>query len=394
MKDGIGKQLTVSFIVCAGAAFTSCSAYDAITIARSGSIDQGVKAVLRQKGASYAHNPYQLVQDVKRGQQQFRQVVSFLRRQVGGEWGDKEILVPSRTRYVKYTHNYKSRAVVDFDAGTIKVETLNQDEASLRNAIVATLLTPDDPRSVDLYSDKTIKLSGQPYLYGLVVDQHGRSIDRPSRAEAYADFLLPNKRERQIQTPQGPKIARSVEFNMIRDREQKQAQRYALYVERYADEHDVSKSLVYAVIKTESNFNPFAVSVAPAYGLMQLVPASGGREAYRAVNGSDKIPSREYLFDAEKNIELGTAYLGIINHRYLADIQNPTSREYCTIASYNGGAGNVLRLFSADRRRAFELINSMSAPDVYRKLRDEYPRGETRRYLVKVLDARRDFVNI
>jgi hypothetical protein len=31
---------------------------------------------------------------------------------------------------------------------------------------------------------------------------------------------------------------------------------------------------------------------------------------------------------------------------------------------------------------------------VYRKLRDEYPRGETRRYLVKVLDARRDFVNI
>jgi membrane-bound lytic murein transglycosylase C len=185
-----------------------------------------------------------------------------------------------------------------------------------------------------------------------------------------------------------------VEFDMVSDREHKQAQRYAPYVERYATEHNVSKSLVYAVIKTESNFNPFAVSVAPAYGLMQLVPASGGREAYRAVSGTDKIPSREYLFDAEKNIELGTAYLGIINHRYLAGIQNPTSREYCTIASYNGGAGNVLRLFSTDRQRAVDLINTMSAPDVYRKLRDEYPRDETRRYLVKVLDARRDFANI
>ena len=394
MRHLIGKPLAVAAIVSAGVSLTSCSAYDAFTIARSGSIDQGVKAVLRQKGASYTHNPYQLVQDVKRGQQQFKQVVSFLRREVGGEWGDKEILLPSRTRYVKYTHNYKSRAVIDFDAGTIKVETLDLDEASLRNAIITTLLTPDDPRSVDLYSDKTIKLSGQPYLYGLVVDQHGRSIDRPGRAEAYADFLLLSKHERQIQTPQGPKTARSVEFNMISDREHQQAQRYAVYVARYADEHDVSKSLVYAVIKTESNFNPFAVSAAPAYGLMQLVPASGGREAYRAVNGTDNIPSREYLFDAEKNIELGTAYLGIINHRYLADIRNPTSREYCTIASYNGGAGNVLRLFSRDRQRAIDLINSMSAPDVYRKLRDEYPRGETRRYLVKVLDARRDFANI
>ena len=132
MRHFIGKRLTVAAIVSAGVSFTSCSAYDAFTIARSGSVDQGVKAVLRQKGTSYAHNPYQLVQDVKRGQQQFKQLVSFLRRQVGGEWGDKEILVPSRTRYVKYTHNYKSRAVVDFDAGTVKVETLDQDEASLR----------------------------------------------------------------------------------------------------------------------------------------------------------------------------------------------------------------------------------------------------------------------
>ncbi|MFQ5937028.1 MAG: transglycosylase SLT domain-containing protein, partial [Acidiferrobacterales bacterium] len=163
---------------------------------------------------------------------------------------------------------------------------------------------------------------------------------------------------------------------------------------RFSRDYRVSKSLVYAVIKTESNFNPFAVSAAPAYGLMQLVPASGGREAYKFIKGVDKIPNRDYLFDAENNIELGTAYLSIINHRFLAAVQDPTSREYCTIAAYNGGAGNVLRVFSSDRKRAVDIINTMSPPAVYRKLRDHLPREETRRYLVKVLDARKAFVNI
>lgn len=192
----------------------------------------------------------------------------------------------------------------------------------------------------------------------------------------------------------GPRIVRYVQFEMVRDREHKQAARYAAYVDRFARDYRVSKSLVYAVIKTESNFNPFAVSAAPAYGLMQLVPASGGREAYRFTRGIDKIPSREYLFDVEQNIELGTAYLALIDQRYLAAIQNPTSREYCTIAAYNGGAGNVLRAFSNDRQRAIDMINSMTPPAVYQMLRAKLPRQETRRYLVKVLDARRAFVNI
>lgn len=379
----------------ASISLVSCSAHDVFTVIRTGDIDEGVKAVLRQKGTTYTRNPYQLVQDVKRGRQQFKELVAFFRGEVGKEWGEKEILVPTRTRYVKYTQNYKSRAVVDFDAGTVRVETLDKDETRLHSAIVTTLLTPDDPRSVDLYSDKTIELAGDPYLEGLVVDHHGRPIDRPKRAEGYADYLLATAhRERLIETVSGPRIVRYVQFEMVRDREHKQAARYAAYVDRFARDYRVSKSLVYAVIKTESNFNPFAVSAAPAYGLMQLVPASGGREAYRFTRGVDKIPSREYLFDVEQNIELGTAYLALIDQRYLAAIQNPTSREYCTIAAYNGGAGNVLRAFSNDRQRAIDMINSMTPPAVYQMLRAKLPRQETRRYLVKVLDARRAFVNI
>ncbi len=42
--------------------------------------------------------------------------------------GKKEVQLPEAKKYVKYTQNYKSRAIVDFDSGEILVETLdNQD---------------------------------------------------------------------------------------------------------------------------------------------------------------------------------------------------------------------------------------------------------------------------
>lgn len=391
----MGKTLTAVLGAVAVWALVSCSAYDAITIVGSKSPEQAAKAIIRAKEAAYVRNPTLLAHDVKRARRQFKQLVAFFSGEVSREWGSKEVLLPGPKRYVKYTQNYESRAVVNFDTGLITVETLDNDDVSLRNAIVTTLLTPDDPRAVDLYSDKTIKLSGTPYLYALVLDHERRAIRSPKRAEAYARHLVANeRRERKIDTAHGPRVARYVQFNMVNDRGNKQAARYQRHVVRYARKYQVSKSLIFAVIKIESNFNPFAVSAAPAYGLMQLVPASGGREAYRAVKGVDKIPGRDYLLDAANNIELGTAYLGIIDQRYLGAIEDPTSREYCTIAAYNGGAGTVLRVFSSDRQRALAIINSLRPPAVYEQLRTRLPRQETRRYLVKVLDARRAFVNI
>jgi membrane-bound lytic murein transglycosylase C len=375
----------------------ACSTRQAIDIAMSGDPEHAITHLAAYKAQRYKQNPLELVRDIRDARRQFNKLVSLLKGEVSKKWGSDEVLTPSNKRYVKYTQNYKSRAIVEFDAGRVTVETLDQRAPgrSLRNAIVTTLLTPDDPRAVDLYSARTVKLSGRPYLYGLVEDRHGHAIDSPARAEAFADELLKQPAQvRQVRTAQGKKTVRYVRIPMVNDYENRQAKRYAPLVDRYARRYSVSKSLVFAVIKTESSFNPFAVSTAPAYGLMQLVPATGGRDAYRRIKGYDHTPSKEYLFIADNNIQLGTAYLGIIDHDYLGAIHNPVSREYCTIAAYNGGAGNVLRVFSPDRDKAVQVINRLSPAQVYRRLREQHPRAETRRYLVKVLDARREFVNI
>jgi membrane-bound lytic murein transglycosylase C len=191
----------------------------------------------------------------------------------------------------------------------------------------------------------------------------------------------------------GDKTALHVQFAMIANFQNKQADKYRAVVARVSQQYKVSPSLALAVIKVESNFNPFAVSPAPAYGMMQLVPTSGGREAYRRVKGVDGVPTREYLFDAENNIELGTAYLGVLTHEQLAGVANPVAREYCVIAGYNTGPGNVMKAFAKDRATALNAVNGMQPPAVYERLRTQLPYQETRQYVVKVVQARKQFVS-
>ena len=356
------------------------------------------EAVIRKRLEGYVRNPARLIRDVRAAQRDYETLKAALTGKVSKTWGKKEVQLSDRTHYVKYTQNYKSRAIVDFDKGSILVETLDatDPQGSLKNAIVTTLLTPDDPRAVDLFSDKGVTLTSdkEPYLLGLVQDQNGKSVRTPAEAEAFATYLLEKSSStRAIKQDGGSRTAHAVTIGMAPNFANKQAEKYRPQVSRFAEEYKVSPSLVFAVIRTESNFNPFAVSGAPAYGLMQLVPTSGGREAYRRAKGSDTAPSREYLFNADNNIELGTALLNVLTYKQLEDVENTVSREYCVISAYNTGLRNVLRTFSKDVVAAVNQINSLEPPAVYDTLRQSLPYLETRDYLVKVTSFRKQFVS-
>ena len=385
---------------------TADSAIDAVNtgtmknlaqIASSDNPSTTLKQEAKERAEYYKTHPQAVIDDIRKVKHDFDKLMSFLQGNVNKTWGGKEVKVPTRTTYVKYTQNYMSRALVDFDAGEVMIETLDakNPDGSLRSAIVTTLLTPDDPRSVDLFSDKAITLSGdkEPYLKGLVVDQNGRDIDTPAAAEAFAKRLAGSAKQRSVDVNGVRKNALYVKIPMVSNFSNQQAKKYQVTVSRYAAQYKVSTSLIYAVIRTESNFNPYAVSAAPAYGLMQLVPTSGGRDAYRKVKGNDGIPSKEYLFDANNNIELGTAYLHVLAYNQLEDIHDEVSREYCVISAYNTGTGNVLKVFSAKRTEATAAINRSQPATVYQKLRGGLPYQETRDYLKKVVDYRKQFVN-
>lgn len=378
--------------VLAAVLLAGCSTSDALRAARvaaSGNPAQAAVGALAGKAAGYALNPQAVVWDVKRVGRAF----DSLRKAASGVWGQDQAREPSPREYVKYTQNYKSRAVVDFDQGRITVETLDQETptASLESALVTTLLTPDDPRAVDLFSDREVKIAGRPFLFGEVLDVSGRAIDGPDAAEAFARELTASRLRTR---PAGDgRLVRFVVLDMVRDHLNVRAAKYRPLVEEWAGRMGVSRNLVYAVIQTESGFNPFAVSTAGALGLMQVVPDSAGREA-AALLGQPVPPPRDALMDPAGNIAHGTAYLRILQEKYFGEVGDPVSREYCMIAAYNGGPGAALRVFDPDKARALRRIGAWPPQEVYRTLAARMPQEESRRYLVKVVEAKRLFVGL
>lgn len=305
-------------------------------------------------------------------------------------WGLNEVLIAGPKDYVKYTDQYYTRSHINFDAGTITVETIASDDPSahLRQAIISTLLMGDDPSSIDLYSDANdIQISKQPFLYGQVVDNNGAPIRYEWRAAHFADYLLQTRLQSRTS---GLHQIWSVTIQLVANHMDKRAHKYLPMVRQSAQKYGVDESLILAIMETESSFNPYAVSHSDALGLMQVVQHSAGRDVFK-MKGKWGQPSRSYLFDPENNIDTGTAYLAMLQTSYLAGIVNPTSRRYAVITAYNGGAGSVLRVFSGDKNRAFMVINDMQPDDVYQALTTRHPSAESRRYLYKVSNLQKHY---
>lgn len=170
---------------------------------------------------------------------------------------------------------------------------------------------------------------------------------------------------------------------------------YRDYVERFSRYYALPPSLIYAIMRTESSFNPKAISSANALGLMQVVPQTAGGEVYAYLNGQSGTPRAETLFSPESNIRYGATYLHLLNEKHFKNVRNYVSRELCIIAAYNGGPGAVLRVFDRnDREKAVDAINKLSPDQVYATLRSSLPSQETRDYIVKVTAARNQYRQI
>lgn len=379
--------------------FAGCSAGDVqsfTTAALSKDPASTFKVLATNKAIGYSANPDKLKSDIKKIANLDKIFKEFIDG-ISKEWGEENVEVPKQKEYVKYVDNYKSRALIDFDKGVVTVETLEDKnpKTSLQKAIVTTLLLPDDPRAVDLFGSSEVKLGGTPYLLGEVKDDQNKEIRYEWRANRYANILLEKNYKQKTISKNGKKQKVSfVTIPMVKNYANVRVAKFKPFVQKYAKKFNVSENLVYAIIQTESNFNQFAVSGAGAIGLMQVVPTSAGIDAYKHAKGKAVTPSKEYLFNASNNIELGSAYIQILNERYLKSVVNPISKEYCVISAYNTGSGNVFKAFSLNRTTAATIINKKKPSEVYEILRNKLPYEETRRYLLKVVNNKKQFINI
>lgn len=163
---------------------------------------------------------------------------------------------------------------------------------------------------------------------------------------------------------------------------------WSLFTEDAASHYGVDEKLISAIISVESGGNPTVVSRSNAVGLMQIKASTAGREVYR-VRGRHGQPSNSELRDPAKNIDIGTAYIKLLQDSALAGIRDPLTLRYATIVSYVNGAGALLRTFSRDRDRAIAMINAMTPDEFYHHVQEKHPAAQAPRYLWKVTTAYR-----
>lgn len=337
---------------------------------------------------------------------QIAQAYKKYKKKVAKVWG-KEAVVPDAKRDVTYRDNLKQRSIVDYAEGVVKVEVAvplfsaeHRDAAvqKLEQAIDQAIRQGPDDRSIIEIAKKPAP--PESHSIAVLADLIANDDGTPFDADDLEDFKTEKLRSMQMRTLKGKdgkaRTVVSTQFRMVPDHIRVRAEKFKDSVERYAQAQDIPAPMIYAVIETESSFNPRARSPIPAFGLMQLVPSRAARDAYKFLHAKDRVVKERYLYVADKNIELGVAYLHILYHRYFKKIKDPESRQWAAIAAYNAGARNVIKAFSGKYRKkkygssykwkqyAFDEINKMNSNQVYNHLIRRMPAGETRRYIKKV----------
>lgn len=135
--------------------------------------------------------------------------------------------------------------------------------------------------------------------------------------------------------------------------------KYEKQVEAAAEKFGVEKSLILAVIRTESNFNEKARSKKGALGIMQIMPST-------AVFVADMLNLSEYdLFNASDNIAIGVKYIAYLSGKF--------KFEAAVLAAYNAGETNARKWLDGDGKNFSCKV----------------PFKETRRYIKKVQRRKR-----
>jgi soluble lytic murein transglycosylase len=141
---------------------------------------------------------------------------------------------------------------------------------------------------------------------------------------------------------------------------------YSEYVSRYAEQYNVPENLIYAVIRTESDFDPNAISSVGAVGLMQMMPST-----FRWLSDDmlGEFLEDGMLYDAETNIRYGVYYLRRLYDRYDSWLT--------ACAAYNAGSGRV------DTWLKDSSLTDLSGDLIPSRI----PIGETKAYVRRVQKA-------
>ncbi len=139
-------------------------------------------------------------------------------------------------------------------------------------------------------------------------------------------------------------------------------------IDRTSQRYGLDPKLVHAVVKAESDYNPYAISHKGAMGIMQLMPETA-REL-SVVN----------LFNIEQNVDGGVRYLSYLMDRFSERLEDavaaynagPTAVErYRGTPPYSETREYVKRVIGYYRESGGDRQGRSAAPAIYRIVRED-----------------------
>lgn len=324
-------------------------------------------------------------------------------KEMSAMWGGGNVIETTNKDWVEYSDDGKSRSKVDFEKGEVTIEIIvtpneSKSEEAIENKvedkIKELLINRGKTKDYDSPKEQAVPLQETPVLENQVQTPSGEVISNNNIDEGVKEIMEETKIvKEEIKGDDGKtREVITVKLDLAPDHIKTRAEKYRNEVEKYCRKYEVEPALAYAVMQTESSFNPKAKSYVPAYGLMQIVPTSAGKDCAQSLKKSFSKPTANYLYEPENNIEMGVHYLYLLRKRYYTKVENADSRDLCVIASYNTGAGNVARALRGDTniKKAIPQINEMSYEQLFQYFEKKLL-PETQNYIRKVTERMNDF---
>ena len=324
--------------------------------------------------------------------------------------------------WVDYSPSYEARSTVDFEHGVIAITVLVPigEAGSSQAGHEAVLLAMKDIQS-DIGAAGTTRLAaasasdpasvmiaraampaawakivqqfeqvfskeakaGRPVLANQVVAKSGMPV-APQAAKSFVESeIIPSAvvEDKPMQAQDGvPRAQVTAKVPLAPDHLQQRAQLYKDDVATHAKRHGLDPRLLFAIIHTESYFNPLAQTPAPAYGLMLLIPRGPARDAYNYLYKNDIVLDDNYLQDPAHNVELGAAYLHLLRRQLVPNMEEGDKKNFLVACAYTWGMDKTRDQILKQAR-----IQDLTSTQVFTLLNQKTPET-TRAYLSRIKD--------
>nr|NQU94073.1 DUF3393 domain-containing protein [Bacteroidota bacterium] len=329
-----------------------------------------------------------------------------LRKELEQYWGEHGAKFSTKKEWVEYSDDKTTRTDVDFGKGSANVDVLlTPEEAAnpeivqqkLNDAIVDLVNSKGTVTDIGAGDEVAHKLQDKSVLDGQILNAAGQNVNGYNAVEFAGEVVGSGEIvTEEVDGSDGTlRVKASVSLMLAPDHVKLRAEKYEDEVHGYAVRFGLPHELVYAIIETESSYNPKARSYIPAYGLMQIVPKFAGRDAFNYLYKMDTVVTATYLYNPDNNIELGTGYFKLLNKKYFHEVVDEECRILCCVAAYNTGARNVYKAFKDcnGKSKVIAKINTMSYDELLENFKVNLPFKETRNYVVKVDTRMKNYKN-